>query len=130
MTVYNNLRLIRRSRVVGRARTIGNRVTIKSGSRVRIPPSPPKQKAPNRVLFVLGGEGFGYELVLPKAKQFVVAVRNVRQHFGTVKSGARTICRAPPVAVDRLESALYPVLSLAKNKIYSGHPTGCFLFWT
>ena len=88
-----------------------------------------KQKAPNRVLFVLAEKEFGYELVLPKAKQFVVAVRNVRQHFGTVKSGARTICRAPPVAVDRLESALYPVLSLAKNKIYSGHPTGCFLFW-
>src|SRR5699024_2470875 len=30
-----------RSRVVGRARTIGNRVTVKSRSRVRIPPSPP-----------------------------------------------------------------------------------------
>ena len=34
---------IRRSRVVGRARTIGNRVTVKSGSRVRISPSPPKK---------------------------------------------------------------------------------------
>ena len=32
---------IRRSRVAGRARTIGNRVTVKSGSRVRISPSPP-----------------------------------------------------------------------------------------
>ena len=31
-----------RCRVVGRARTIGNRVTVRSGSRVRIPPSPPK----------------------------------------------------------------------------------------
>ena len=33
-----------RSRVVGRARTIGNRVTVKSGSRVRIPPSPPARR--------------------------------------------------------------------------------------
>ena len=32
-----------RSRVAGRARTIGNRVTVKSGSRVRISPSPPKK---------------------------------------------------------------------------------------
>ena len=32
-----------RSRVAGRARTIGNRVTVKSRSRVRIPPSPPKK---------------------------------------------------------------------------------------
>ena len=31
---------LRRSRVAGRARTIGNRVTVKSGSRVRISPSP------------------------------------------------------------------------------------------
>ena len=33
---------VRRSRVAGRARTIGNRVTVKSGSRVRISPSPPE----------------------------------------------------------------------------------------
>ena len=32
-----------RSRVVGRARTIGNRVTVKSGSRVRIHPLPPEK---------------------------------------------------------------------------------------
>ena len=32
---------IRRSRVAGRARTIGNRVTATNGSRVRISPSPP-----------------------------------------------------------------------------------------
>ena len=32
-----------RSRVAGRARTIGNRVTVNSGSRVRIPPSPPSR---------------------------------------------------------------------------------------
>ena len=32
-----------RSRVVGLARTTGNRVTVKSGSRVRISPSPPKE---------------------------------------------------------------------------------------
>ena len=44
---YNSMELkvntvfTRRSRVAGRARTIGNRVTVKSGSRVRIPPSPP-----------------------------------------------------------------------------------------
>ena len=31
-----------RCRVVGRARTIGNRVRVKSSSRVRISPSPPK----------------------------------------------------------------------------------------
>ena len=35
---------IRRSRVAGRARTIGNRVTVKSGSRVRISPSPLNKK--------------------------------------------------------------------------------------
>ena len=34
----------RRCRVVGRARTIGNRVRVKSSSRVRISPSPPKIK--------------------------------------------------------------------------------------
>ncbi len=34
-----------RSRVAGRARTIGNRVTVKSRSRVRIPPSPPMEKS-------------------------------------------------------------------------------------
>ena len=33
----------RRCRVVGRARTIGNRVRVKSSSRVRISPSPPKR---------------------------------------------------------------------------------------
>ena len=33
-----------RSRLVGRGRTTGNRVTVKSGSRVRISPSPPKNK--------------------------------------------------------------------------------------
>jgi hypothetical protein len=32
-----------RSRVVGRARTIGNRVSLKRASRVRISPSPPKK---------------------------------------------------------------------------------------
>ena len=32
----------RRCRVVGRARTIGNRVRVKSSSRVRISPSPPQ----------------------------------------------------------------------------------------
>ena len=48
MTMYNNFRLIRRSRVAGRARTIGNRVTIKSGSRVRIPPSPPNKNELSR----------------------------------------------------------------------------------
>ena len=42
-----------RSRVVGRARTIGNRVTVKSRSRVRIPPSPPKTKPPFRAVFAL-----------------------------------------------------------------------------
>ena len=46
---YNNYvvkqqRLIRRSRVVGRARATGNRVTTKNSSRVRISPSPPKQR--------------------------------------------------------------------------------------
>ncbi len=35
---------IRRCRLAGRGRTIGNRVTVNSGSRVRISPSPPKQK--------------------------------------------------------------------------------------
>ena len=47
---YNNkadkltdaFRAIRRCRVVGRARTIGNRVGVKSSSRVRISPSPPQ----------------------------------------------------------------------------------------
>ena len=43
---YNSMELkvntvfTRRSRVAGRARAIGNRVTVTSGSRVRIPPSP------------------------------------------------------------------------------------------
>ena len=46
---YNSMELkvntvfTRRSRVAGRARTIGNRVTVKSGSRVRISPSPPQK---------------------------------------------------------------------------------------
>lgn len=35
-----------RSCVAGRARTIGNRVTVISRSRVRIPPSPPEHKQP------------------------------------------------------------------------------------
>ena len=43
---------IRRSRVVGRARTIGNRVTVKSGSRVRISPSPPKNPSHMRWIFL------------------------------------------------------------------------------
>ena len=76
---YNNFQTLWRSRVVGRARTIGNRVTIKSGSRVRIPPSPPKQKPPSRVVFCFGGEGaLDKNLFCLWAKQFVVAVRNVR----------------------------------------------------
>ena len=33
-----------RSRLVGRGRTTGNRVGVKSVSRVRIPPSPPKEE--------------------------------------------------------------------------------------
>ena len=49
-----NMQDICRCRVAGRARTIGNRVTVKSSSRVRIPPSPPNKK-PSRLgwLFVL-----------------------------------------------------------------------------
>ena len=39
---------LRRSRVVGRARTIGNRVRVKSSSRVRIPPSPPETNIPHQ----------------------------------------------------------------------------------
>ncbi len=42
-----------RSRVAGRARTIGNRVGVKSVSRVRIPPSPPKLKPPVKAVFAL-----------------------------------------------------------------------------
>ena len=38
-------RAIRSCRVVGRARTIGNRVGVKSSSRVRISPTPPKKQA-------------------------------------------------------------------------------------
>ena len=48
---YNNyvvkqqrLNIMWRSRVVGRARATGNRVTTKNSSRVRISPSPPKQR--------------------------------------------------------------------------------------
>ena len=36
-----------RCRLVGRGRTTGNRVTVKSGSRVRISPSPPKKTRRN-----------------------------------------------------------------------------------
>ena len=51
--VVNN---VWRSRLVGRGRTTGNRVTVKSGSRVRISPSPPKQSTPKGVLFALAFE--------------------------------------------------------------------------
>ena len=40
-----------RSRVAGRARTIGNRVTVRSRSRVRISPSPPMKKALKLLVF-------------------------------------------------------------------------------
>ena len=43
---YHIVNPLWRSRVAGRARAIGNRVTVKSGSRVRIPPSPPGATAP------------------------------------------------------------------------------------
>ena len=46
-----------RSRVVGRARTIGNRVNVKSVSRVRIPPSAP-------YYFSLNSDEFG-DFLLP-----------------------------------------------------------------
>ncbi len=36
--------IIWRCRLAGRGRTTGNRVTVKSGSRVRISPSPPEKK--------------------------------------------------------------------------------------
>ncbi len=39
------VRAIRSCRVVGRARTIGNRVGVKSSSRVRISPTPPERKS-------------------------------------------------------------------------------------
>ena len=49
-----------RCRVVGRARTIGNRVRVKSSSRVRISPSPPWKHIPCRkvgdVFFIKHGE--------------------------------------------------------------------------
>ena len=45
--------IVWRSRVAGRARTIGNRVTATNRSRVRIPPSPPKQNRPFGAVFVL-----------------------------------------------------------------------------
>ena len=41
-SIITKLDLTWRSRVAGRARTIGNRVTVISRSRVRIPPSPPE----------------------------------------------------------------------------------------
>ena len=41
----DTFRAIRSCRVVGRARTIGNRVGVKSSSRVRISPTPPKRKS-------------------------------------------------------------------------------------
>ena len=46
-----------RCRLVGRGRTTGNRVTVKSGSRVRISPSPPK-KTPQKCGVFLCSYGF------------------------------------------------------------------------
>ena len=46
-----------RCRLVGRGRTTGNRVTVKSGSRVRISPSPPK-KTPQKCGVFLCSCGF------------------------------------------------------------------------
>ena len=57
--IYSSLlERIWRSRVAGRARTIGNRVYPKRVSRVQIPPSPPKRKTTNRWSFLFMWEGF------------------------------------------------------------------------
>ena len=51
-----------RSRVAGRARTIGNRVYPKRVSRVQIPPSPPKKNShPIGWEFFFGKRGEGFE---------------------------------------------------------------------
>ncbi len=54
--IYNIL-VACRCRVAGRARTIGNRVAIKSGSRVRIPPSAPGKEASHTDAFLCFSKG-------------------------------------------------------------------------
>ena len=66
---YNNyvvkqqrLNIMWRSRVVGRARATGNRVTTKNSSRVRISPSPPK--IDKRVLVDFFIQTFRFDLLV------------------------------------------------------------------
>ena len=67
-----------RSRLVGRGRTTGNRVTVKSGSRVRISPSPPVKKDTHRVSFFTGGKG--------KPEKFRERIRHRRILFELTQS--------------------------------------------
>ena len=87
--------MTRRSRVAGRARTIGNRVTVKSGSRVRIPPSPPNKKDTHPgVLFVLSVMWFEphelalYDLSAQAHAQSAVGVYVRRRNGGILRNFA------------------------------------------
>ena len=78
-----------RSRVVGRARTIGNRVTVKSGSRVRIPPSPPAR----RKRHVACGELFHFFAKLI-SHAFLLLLAFTKSHARPACSAASTLTTA------------------------------------
>ena len=58
-----------RSRLVGRGRTTGNRVTVKSGSRVRISPSPPAIKPLKMLIYSMFSRVFCVLEVLRKVRK-------------------------------------------------------------
>ena len=68
--IVHFLEQTRRCRVVGRARTIGNRVRVKSSSRVRISPSPPRRRGLHIVrddFFIKSHRSFIPSLLLSKS---------------------------------------------------------------
>ncbi len=81
-----------RSRVAGRARTIGNRVTVISRSRVRIPPSPPEHTNSPCIIVMQGlfsfrcrAEPCGTVVRSPAGFRFPTAVYQKQQPEGSLR---------------------------------------------
>ena len=87
--IVHFLEQTRRCRVVGRARTIGNRVRVKSSSRVRISPSPPCRRG----LYTVHDNFLNSLLIHPVAPPFQLkpAAPGFDLVFGAILNAAASV---------------------------------------
>ena len=78
-TGWLQMRSLWRSRVAGRARTIGNRVYPKRVSRVQIPPSPPIKMTTQRVVIFIGMgiQKEGFEWWLQRGRVAIFSINGI-----------------------------------------------------